>query len=77
MMNDKNYLIVKHKVNKDWFFDMESENLSYADFDYMYGLQCNFMGDEPEYNEIMIRCKEIAKLIKEIDRINNPSDYIS
>jgi len=71
----EHYFFRKHRLGKMWNFDIESVNLIYSDCTTHHGLQCNHMGDTPEYEKIMELSSQVVKLIKEIDKLNNPSDY--
>jgi hypothetical protein len=50
---------------------ISSENLYYTELLNLEGLQCIKDGESDEYKKIMTNCKEIAKLIKEIDELNS------
>lgn len=67
------YLFRKHKLNGEWHFDIENENLIYSDCTNVgiHGLQCNFTGDSERYSRIQILCSKVVELMKEIDKLNN------
>lgn len=69
------YLFRKHKLNGEWHFDIENENLIYSDCSSTHhGLQCNYYeGDEQgafKYQKIMELCDKMVELMKEVDKLN-------
>lgn len=66
------YLFRKHKLNKKWHFDIENEGLIYSDCTDVgtHGLQCNYRGNEENYQKIMDLCQKVVELVKEIDELN-------
>jgi hypothetical protein len=56
-------------------FDIENEELTYVQLGGTHhGLQCNFKGSEPMYEIILKKCKEVTRIIQEIDSLNNNKD---
>lgn len=73
MNRTQHYMLRKHKLNGAWNFDIEQENLVYADCaPTHHGLQCNHIGGTPEHVEIMSLCDQIVELMKKVDALNNP-----
>jgi len=74
MNNNGNYLIRKHKLNGIFCYDIEQENLIYADCSPTHhGLQCNHVSGTDEYEKIYKLCDQLNDIIREIDKLNNPN----
>ncbi len=68
----KDYILRKHKIGESINFDIEHDELNYADCSPTHhGLQCNHMGGSETYNEIQELCVELVNIIKKIDKLNN------
>jgi hypothetical protein len=69
---------IKHpflgKKDRNGFLELEieSKNIIYSELGSIYrALQCEY---QKNHNEILVRCKEIADLIREIDELNKPTN---
>ena len=67
--------VIKHpylgKEDSNGFLEVEitSENIIYSEIQSThFGLQCV---NKKNHNEILVRCKEVVNLIREIDKLNN------
>ena len=52
--------------------EIESTNLIFIEADNHHGLQCSNVSKQV-HDQILNKCSQIAKIIKEIDELNNPT----
>jgi len=63
------YPIIKGKKPKE--ICIKSKDLYYTELFNLDGLQCRKDGKSGDYNKIKAKCREVVKLIREIEELNN------
>ena len=71
--------VIQYKVvmlGEDISIDSEKAEVNFATFGNgdCYGLQCNYMSDEPKYKEILSQCYNVYKEIRQLNILLTQKD---
>ena len=71
LSSDKLHFVVWKFGDKEPEINIEGHNLSYVELGSTHcGLQCGRLVDSLKYKSILKKCKEVSKLLKEIQKLN-------